>query len=84
MYLGLVTFLIIKIEFNPVFLTSEVVNFEVSHPDTSLIGQGITSVEFSLGKLSEAQGTHLNLGRKRSCKPRELENDEDVSLEAIV
>ena len=43
---------------------------------------GLTSVNFSITKLSDAQRAHLNLWLKEVV--RELENDQHVSPETIV
>ena len=52
----------------------------VSHPNTKPAQQGLTSVKFSITKLSDAQRAHL------WCKEvvRELENYQHVSPEANV
>ena len=54
----------------------------VSHPNTNPTGQGLTSVNFGITKLSDAQRARLNLWRKEVV--RELENYQHVSPEANV
>ena len=66
----------VKIEFSVICSCQKVAYFEFSHPNTDPAGQGLTSVKFCLGKLSEA------CGDKEVA--RELENDQHVSLEANV
>ena len=43
------------------FLTQQVIYFEVFHPDTNPVGRRVTSVNVCLEKLSEDQSTRLNL-----------------------
>ena len=39
--------------------------FEVTHPDTNPAAQGLTLVNFSITKLSDAQKARLNLFSKK-------------------
>ena len=54
----------------------------VSHPDSNPAEQDLTSVEFSITKLSDAQKARLNLWWREVV--RELENYQHVSPEANV
>ena len=54
----------------------------VSHPDSNSAEQGLTSVNFSITKLSDAQRARLNLWWKEVV--RELENYQHVNPEANV
>ena len=54
----------------------------VSHPDSNPAEQDLTSVKFSITKLSDAQKARLNLWWREVV--RELENYQHVSPEANV
>ena len=61
MYLAEFAFVSVNSIFGPMLLFYEEYIVLVSHPNTNLAGLGLTSVNFGITKLSDAQRARLNL-----------------------